>query len=287
MNVNFKKLVIAFCVLLYSPICAFSQATMKHIVDRGETLATIAQKYNTTEAKLLELNPDAAQFVYVGMELVVPTVSDSKIEDLNSENKKSLKVQEVQTALNSEQNLRNEERSDKYSKWSFAMYLSYGFLPKNKGVSSTNYTYAVTVGADYNITKNFYIGARIGYNSVNLFNLVLLDVADYYNTEVHNHMIYIPLELGYRFFIIKNNFWLTPYIGLDFNYVVKSTMEQGLGSNTEKISISPKNRMGLNGRVGVRLNIRGFNLGCAYVFSMDKNFGDNSGFPEVSIGTAF
>jgi hypothetical protein len=47
--------------------------TITHVVDRGETLASIAKRYSTTEAKIIELNPDAAQFVYVGMELTIPT----------------------------------------------------------------------------------------------------------------------------------------------------------------------------------------------------------------------
>lgn len=49
-----------------------SSTTVKHIVDRGETLASIAKHYGTTEAKIKELNPDAAQFIYVGMELLIP-----------------------------------------------------------------------------------------------------------------------------------------------------------------------------------------------------------------------
>lgn len=50
--------------------------TVKHTVDRGETLASIAQRYATTEAKIIELNPDAAQFVYVGMTLIIPNAQE-------------------------------------------------------------------------------------------------------------------------------------------------------------------------------------------------------------------
>lgn len=49
-------------------------STVKHTVDRGETLQSSAKRYATTEAKIIELNPDATQFVYVGMELTVPTI---------------------------------------------------------------------------------------------------------------------------------------------------------------------------------------------------------------------
>lgn len=52
--------------------------TIKHIVDRGETLQSIAKRYATTAAKIIELNPDAKQFVYVGMELVIPNTQERK-----------------------------------------------------------------------------------------------------------------------------------------------------------------------------------------------------------------
>ncbi len=45
---------------------------IKHIVDRGETLASVAKLYGTTTERLVELNPDASEFVYAGMELEVP-----------------------------------------------------------------------------------------------------------------------------------------------------------------------------------------------------------------------
>lgn len=41
----------------------------------GETLASIAKRYATTEAKIVELNTDATRFVYVGMELVIPIIA--------------------------------------------------------------------------------------------------------------------------------------------------------------------------------------------------------------------
>lgn len=63
-------------------------STIKHTVDRGETLQSIAKRYATTEAKIIELNPDAAQFVYVGMELTIPAV---KVNDaVKEDNPKTL-----------------------------------------------------------------------------------------------------------------------------------------------------------------------------------------------------
>lgn len=47
----------------------------------GETLCSIAQRYSTTEARIIELNPDAADFIYVGMELVIPIASPTNFAE--------------------------------------------------------------------------------------------------------------------------------------------------------------------------------------------------------------
>ena len=76
MNTLAKRLLSAICMMAFCICLAVAQTnTIKHTVDRGETLASIAKRYAITEAKLIELNPDAAQFVYVGMELIIPVVS--------------------------------------------------------------------------------------------------------------------------------------------------------------------------------------------------------------------
>lgn len=68
---------------VFSVCLAVAQtSTIKHTVDRGETLTSIAQRYGTTEAKIIELNPDAKQFIYVGMELIIP---NNPIEKTNIE----------------------------------------------------------------------------------------------------------------------------------------------------------------------------------------------------------
>lgn len=52
--------------------------TMTHVIDRGETIETIAEKYGVTPQSIIDLNPAAAQFVYVGMELTIPYATDAQ-----------------------------------------------------------------------------------------------------------------------------------------------------------------------------------------------------------------
>lgn len=77
MTPKFRKIpVILLAALLFMvnmPLSA--QSTLKHTVDIGETLASIARRYGTTEARIIEINPEAADFIYVGMQLTIPLAS--------------------------------------------------------------------------------------------------------------------------------------------------------------------------------------------------------------------
>ena len=70
-----KKL--ALCVVaLLSMTCAMAQQK-SHTVQRGETLESIAQKYNVSVSALKSSNPNAANAVYVGMKLTIPSNAGS------------------------------------------------------------------------------------------------------------------------------------------------------------------------------------------------------------------
>lgn len=69
-----KAFLVAMFMTLNFSLC-FAQSGdsyITHTVARGETLASIASRYAVTEAKIIELNPEASQFVYVGMDLKIP-----------------------------------------------------------------------------------------------------------------------------------------------------------------------------------------------------------------------
>ena len=283
----FKKKIITFiCMMFVGMSLVVAQTnTTKHTVERGETLASIAKRYATTEAKIIELNPDAAQFVYVGMELTIP------VEKIVNDVKKATSQQNDFGSQNTSNQVIDIARFDDndYSKWGYVFNAAYGILPKPKGdgVSGSNYALSFSFGANYHFNKLFYVGARIGYSAVNTNTLMLLDVADYHKVISDNHMIFIPLEIGSKLYLTEDKVALVPYVGIDINCIVKSTMEEGIGTNKKKKSIDPDKRVGMNGRIGLRLNLWGWYLGGSYVFSFDDNYGKNDGFPEISLGFSF
>ena len=119
-----KRFLSAMCMVAFGVSFAIAQtSTIKHTVDRGETLQSIAKRYATTEAKIIELNPDAAQFVYVGMELVIPVVASQETTKMTIPDDNTLVANHVLPLEQTSSSTANE--IDDLS-WIQASYL-YGF----------------------------------------------------------------------------------------------------------------------------------------------------------------
>lgn len=63
---------IILTALLAACFILSAEAQTKHILERGETLESIAKKYGVTTQQIIELNPEVATFTYIGMELTIP-----------------------------------------------------------------------------------------------------------------------------------------------------------------------------------------------------------------------
>lgn len=67
-----------FLSVLLCTVCMLSMAqsqTVTHVVQRGETLESIAEYYKVSVADINKANPNADGIVYVGMKLVVPVAT--------------------------------------------------------------------------------------------------------------------------------------------------------------------------------------------------------------------
>lgn len=84
------KKILLLITFLISLIPSFGQSPEKeHIVERGETIATIAKLYNLSPDDLLEANPSAREMVYTGMVLTIPksNATSSSYTQLKEDNK--------------------------------------------------------------------------------------------------------------------------------------------------------------------------------------------------------
>lgn len=64
-----KKLLTLVCFLL-SVICM--HAEVEHVVERGETLESIAKQYNVTPQSIIAVNPQVADMFFAGIVLIIP-----------------------------------------------------------------------------------------------------------------------------------------------------------------------------------------------------------------------
>lgn len=73
-------LLVASLICSLYAIAQTAQSTITHIMQKGETLQTVAARYSTTTQAIIELNPEAADFTYVGMELKIPVATPTYSE---------------------------------------------------------------------------------------------------------------------------------------------------------------------------------------------------------------
>lgn len=96
-----------FLSVLFCTVCMFTMAqsqTVTHVVQRGETIESIAEIYKVSVEDINKANPNADGIVYVGMKLVIPT-NTKELSQSYSENKESVsrritsKEQEMQNRI--------------------------------------------------------------------------------------------------------------------------------------------------------------------------------------------
>lgn len=64
---------------LLCPILMVAQDNVdKHVVKSGETISSICKQYGITVEEFSRINPSVSNFVYVGQEVLIPLVSDTK-----------------------------------------------------------------------------------------------------------------------------------------------------------------------------------------------------------------
>lgn len=279
MKQNLKTAVMSLFVMIAGCSSMVAQTIVKHIVDRGETLASIAQKYNTTTEKLIELNPEAAQFIYVGMGLNVPQGAE-KTE--NTETVQSFVPTMSQGEDSGHQNTVNGTvYGEREKKWEIEFYFKYGFLQKTPNFKGYYYSGAVAIGGNYNITELFYAGAKIGYNGVELNNSDL-------KMETHVSFIMVPLEIGYRCYVNeKKTIAVIPHAGLDFNIGLSGKTKVGTGSDKIKENLKVGGKIAAGGIVGLNIKINDWIIGGAYVFPFNddhKGFFGKNGYAAITLG---
>lgn len=265
-----------------------------HVVERGETLESIASKYGISVDEIKRANPNANGMVYAGMKLNIPAnkkqpAADSSDQRAGQEPAEPKTTSILTTSVPAKTELKQESR---YTGFTFVMdILGIGFLQKakeEKGFSGhkLNFVYASS-GINYYFTPKFYVGARIGWSTFD-YTLKLKGYSIGVNREYH--FLEIPIETGYAIRSIDEKFAVIPFVSLAGNIGIsgKDKVSYSGESVTEDAKIGGE--LGLESRIGVRLDFWNLNISVAYRFPLNKEQKDWFGkkaFPEISFGGSF
>lgn len=261
----FKKFFTTVIVVIIGMTIATAQSnTVKHIVDKGETLSSIATRYGTTTEKIIALNPDAAQFVYVGMELLIPI---TKVADDNSSKTTLSSTPSSKNAENHiveyNPNHKNEviPKDEDAAGLGFAIEINAGF-PKAEGAHPIALDFLAEAPYWFQQKeKGIFASIGLGYSSYSVSASESINHT-YYSAQASYSLINIPVKAGFAICGDNKKIALTPYVGLNLGITVKGTTEVSYGSRKEKLKLksgkfAPDFRLGAFLRLWV-LDIGGY-----------------------------
>ena len=180
------------CLIMLLPFTAIMGQQVSHTVQRGETLESIAKRYNVSVYALQQANPDAKDVFYIGMKLQIPNTNSTK----NNQQKMQKNISSKEYSSQSKENAINiPNSSEKVNSdgdifenngkaggldiqyhaiengWgvglSFvAQYFVFGYdyyFGKEGGGVRTNMGMEIYLGGNYRyfVTENFYVEGRI------------------------------------------------------------------------------------------------------------------------------
>lgn len=285
-----KKIILS---VLLCTVCMFTMAqsqTVTHVVQRGETIESIAQYYNVSVEDINKANPNADGVVYVGMKLNIPTSSDFSKTTPKEAPKNMAPIQKQVTENHTENYVKHNDtqnNDEKVGKFEFAGELGFGFI---KGAD--NFMYEATVGANYRLPYNIYVGARIGYNSANYIGLTKYEGRSI-EVEQKYHFLEIPLELGYALKNTSETLGVVPFVGFNTNIGLSGKNKLrtlGTGGKTESQKVKIGGKVGLGARVGVRVCLWGFDITGSYQIPLNdkqKGWFGKDAFPEITLAWGF
>lgn len=289
-----RKICFSLIMCAISLMAMAQHQVVTHVVQRGETIESIAKQYNVSVADINKANPNAEGVVYVGMKLNIPTSSKPQIVSNIDNQSGSTYTQGNNIKHHSNDKVYQEHKykaakneDEKVGKFEFAGELGFGFI---KGAD--NFMYEATIGANYRLPYNLYVGARIGYNSANYIGLTKYEGRSI-KVEQKYHFIEIPLELGYSFKNASETLGLMPFIGFNTNIGLSGKNKlRTFGSSgkeeSQKVKIGGK--VGIGARVGVRVYLWGFDITGSYQIPLNdkqKGWFGKDAFPEITLAWGF
>lgn len=286
-----------FLSVILCTICVLAMAqsqTVTHVVQRGETLESIAEYYKVSVEDIDKANPNIDGVVYVGLKLSIPT---SSAQPKTSARDVSIETSQTQVLTPERSPIRNVSKEDKiystpnedkeYGEFSLTCELGLGFIN-----GPSNFMYEATIGAKYTLPYNLYAGARIGYNSANYNGLIEIEGKSI-NAKQNCHLLEIPIELGYSLKNESESLGLIPFVGFNTNIGLSGKYKQktlGTGGEESSKKLKIGGKVGIGARVGIRVHLMDFDITGSYQIPLNdkqKGWFGKEAFPEISLAWGF
>lgn len=163
------------------------------------------------------------------------------------------------------------------SKWGCIVEVGYGIL---KG-------YEFTIGPNYNITPNAYVGARIGYNLTD-YNSSANEHGVYINSATKIHILRVPVELGYKILDENRNIGIVPFASLGINIGLSGRMKNDSSiEGVKDVDLKAGGQVGIDGILGAKIYFWGFAVSGGFHFPFNdwqKKWFGKEAYPMLSIG---
>ena len=289
-----------FLSVLLCTVCVLVMAqsqTVTHIVQRGETIESIADYYKVSVADINKTNPNADGIIYVGMKLNIPASTSPKNETRTektttsgiSSNENTSYVPQSSTTKKSYD---NETTLGLQFARVKASYLFPTEMEKSsRGHYRSSYNLSFVLEGEYVFNPNIFAGFGLGYmaqGSCNSDRNQDEDGIRYQQYKSQYHYVMVPLSIGYRMPITKN-VNIDAYTGPVVTCVVAGNSQYRTSTSEKWNKTKLKDMKNVKyftpfWNIGARVNLWSFELGAEYWYLLTKT---NEGGSKRAIAAYF
>lgn len=298
------KKIFATLSILFIGILPIVAQTVEHVVERGETISSIASKYKISESQLLEANPTAKDLFYAGMVLTIPNVMENTIASNTNQvlnNNKKDTDNSNNTGYNSQNNSQSKSENssqtisfesdkrypnlkiDKGDK-SFFMKYRYDINTFKKQTDDYNYKSGLAcdflIGGRYFIVNNLFVDGALGLSYASTSMTPKKDIKN--KTETTSYGLELPVHFGGALPIGQRG-KISALTGPVFGYPLSTTTKK----DGKKQDYKTDKKISVNWELGAELSIYGVLVGADIMIPLQKSVIPLSNTYCVYIGLEF
>lgn len=265
---------------------AYAEGTKEHIIERGETLESIAKKYGVTTDAIIKLNPVVKDMFYSGMIINIPekinsgtalpsstTSAETQASDITHNQaveSQSYVMQEVTSQTADYTPSYMEEMSDKGSS-DLRFLIGYDINTiKNSHVNNKDmYSNGFSMSAEF-LYRYYFINRLYGEGGVGITctsTSAMMKSPSYKKYTTDNYAIPLDINVGYTI-PFGDKFGIDIFTGPEFQFTVSNTFKE----DGNKTRYKGDGKSGVAWDFGINLSLASFNIGAEYRLPLTNNY---------------